>query len=94
MGEQHLDLLPSSSRVILPAVAQTADRLWEVLIYMVSNGSVRRIGAGLLELAGTTGFLIRLVYLYAGAFPDPVQRHFVAFKAGVAVALRVILEMA
>ena len=58
MGEQHLDFLsPFSASFILPGVFQFPDRLAGILIHMPGDGSERRVGAGLSDRAGSTGFL-------------------------------------
>ncbi len=95
MREQHLDLLSSSSALIVsPRVTKVADGLAGFLIHVTGDGSERRIGAGFPDRASATGSFACEVPFDAIVFPDPAQWHLVAFQTGVAVPIGIILEMA
>lgn len=95
MGEQHLDFLsPSPALVIGGRVAQIADRLAGFFIHVARDGSERRIGAGPFDRTRTASFFPGEVAFDPVGLLDPAERHFVAFKTGVAIALGNILEMA
>lgn len=92
--EQHLDFLSSLAFVIGGGTAQIADELARLFVHVARDGSKWRVRASLLDRTSAVSVFPGKVTLDPVCLLDPAQRHLVAFKAGVAVAFRVILEMA
>lgn len=94
MSKQHLNLFASSSALVMCGrVLQGADGLAGMFVHVARDGSEWRVGTGFADRTRATCFFTGVVTSDPVVFLYPAQRHLVAFEAGEAVPLSVILEM-